>query len=404
MAKKLFSIDSDKVYLCGFSMGSSATFDLGFKHPDVWAACLPVCGRCNSLDLIENASHLPFWVNSGGKDIMVPPAESRVAYDRAKQLGFSEWKYTEHANMGHDFSINWKEVEEWLLTKRRPTNPNRVSFSTRDIRFNRAYWLEITEIEKYGDIALIAAEIDGQEVKIKTENVSNYTLTMNAAPINIAQKIRIVENDVTIFDGFVSERGCFVKTRKNENAVLKRPGFAGPLWDIYSNSCLLIYGTNSADKSLVQAARKCAEAFCSPAWMSRVNFKIVPDNEVSKRDVAESNIVLFGNPQTNQVLASMSGKLPIQMIGGDVLVRNMRYSGSDVGFVLIYPNPFNQEKYAAVFSGNTATAINSLGKIWPRFISAPKDIDFGVFQLGPGGGSVTWHLKGVFGTDWNWQH
>lgn len=403
MAKKLFSIDEDRLYLCGFSMGGMGTFDLGFKYPDVWAACVPVCGRCISLDLVENARYLPFWINTGNKDIMIPPKYSKAAYDRAKQLGFSEWKYTEYENMGHDFSINWKEVEEWLLTKKRTTNPKRVSFHTKDIRFNSAYWLEITKINRYGKVARMDAEIDGQKIDIKTENVSNYILRLNDTLINAAQRVQIIENDVKIFDSFLDKDGCFVKTNRNKDAIFKRPGLSGPLWDIYSSFCLLVYGTKSKDKSLIKASRKCAESFSNPAWMSRVNFKIVPDKDVSNKDVTGNNVVLFGNPEMNEVMARMSDKLPIQANANSVSARNMKYSGDNVGFVLIYPNPLNQDKYIAIFSGNTANAINCFDKIWPRFTSVPKDIDFGVFEVNSREGSVTWHLKGIFGTNWDWQ-
>jgi hypothetical protein len=403
MARKLFSVDRDRLYLCGFSMGGMGTFDLGFKYPDVWAACVPVCGRCNSLDLVENARHLPFWINTGNKDIMIPPKYSKAAYDKAKQLGFSEWKYTEYENMGHDFSINWKEVEEWLLTKKRTANPGRISFHTKDIRFNRAYWLEITEINRYGKIARMDAEIDGQQIDIKTENVSNYILRLNDTFINVAQRIQIVENDVKIFEDFLGKDSCFVKTSTDTDAVFKRPGLSGPLWDIYSSSYLLVYGTNSKDRSLIKAAKECAESFSSPAWMSRGNFKIVPDKEVLEEDIAQNNIVLFGNSETNAVLSRISDKLPIQANGSNVLVRNMKYSGDNIGYVLIYPNPLNQEKYVAVFSGNTATAVNCFDKIWPRFLSVPRDVDYGVFEIDSSNDSVRWREKGVFGTNWNWQ-
>jgi len=403
MAKKLFSIDEDRLYLCGFSMGGMGTFDLGFRHPDVWAACVPVCGRCNSLDFVENARYLPFWVNTGSKDIVIPPKYSKAAYDRARQLGFSEWKYTEYENMGHGFSINWKGIEEWLLTKKRTVNPKRVSFHTKDIRYNHAYWLEVTEIKRYGKVARMNTEIDVQKINIKTENVSNYTLRLNENLINVTQRIQILENDIKIFDGFLKKDGCFVKTNKNKNVIFKRPGLSGPLWDIYSSFCLLVYGTNSKDKSLIKASKKCAESFSNPAWMSKVNYKIVPDKEVTEEDVAENNLVLFGNQETNRLLARMLNKLPIRMDGNSVLVRNIKYSGNNVGFVLIYPNPLNQEKYVAVFSGNTATAIDCFDKIWPQFISVPKDVDFGVFKLDSSKDSVSWCLKGIFGTNWDLQ-
>jgi hypothetical protein len=403
IAKRLFSINSDRVYLCGFSMGGTGTFDLGFKHPDVWAACVPVCGRCNSLDLVSNARHLPFWINTGSRDIMIPPKYSRAAYDKARRLGFSQWKYTGHKTMGHDFSINWKEVEEWLLSKKRITNPMRISFRTKDIRFNCAYWLQINEIEGYGKIAQIDADIEGQNIYVKSENVSNYTLKLNDDLINTAQRVKIIENEVLIHDGFLGGDGCFVKASGNNHVVSKCPGLSGPLWDIYSDFCLLVYGTNSKDKSLIKASRKCAESFSNPSWMSKVKFEIVSDKEVSKKDVAENNVVLFGNPETNEVMAGMLDTLPIKVNGSDVLIRDMKCSGDNVGFVLIYPNPMNRAKYVAIFSGLTADTINCFDRIWPRFKSVPKDVDFGVFEINPCEDSVRWCLKGIFGTDWDWQ-
>jgi hypothetical protein len=403
IAKRLFSIDSDRVYLCGFSMGGTATFDLGFKHPDVWAACVPVCGRCDSLDLVSNARYLPFWINTGSRDIMMPLKYSKAAFDKARQLGFSQWKYTEHKTMGHDFSVNWKEIEEWLLTKTRTTNPKMISFRTKDIRFNRAYCLEITEIERYGKTAQIDIDVEGQKIFVKNENVSNYTLKLSDVIINTAQRVQIIENGVLIHDGFLDRNGCFVKASGDNRVVSKRAGLSGPLWDIYSDFCLLVYGTNSKDKSLIKASRRCAERFAYPPWMSKVNFKMVSDKEISKKEIATNNVVLFGNPETNEVLARMIGKLPVRVDGSSVFTKNMMYSGDNIGFLLIYPNPSNQEKYLAVFSGNTARAIDCFEMIWPRFLSGPKDIDIGIFEIGSEEDSVSWRLKGIFGSNWNWQ-
>lgn len=403
MAKGLFSIDEDRIYLCGFSMGGLGTFSLGLKHPDVWAACVPVCGRCDNLDMIDNARYLPFWVNAGGMDMVVPPEHSRAAYDRAGKLGFSHWKYTEHKDMGHDFYIDWRNVEQWLLTKRRTKNPKRVSFRTKDIRINRAYWLEVTEIVRYGRLARIDAQINDQRINIETENIADYTIRLNDTLVDVTREIQIIENDVKLFNGRLSEDGCFVKTPQDKDAMVKRPGLSGPLWDIYSNPCLLIYGTNSGDRPLIKASKKCAEAFCSPPWMSRMNFRVVPDKETSKKDLAQNNVVLFGNAETNTVLAGIEDELPIRMEKSTAVVRNMKYSGDNIGYVLIYPNPLNQKKYIAVFSGNSVGAIDCFDSIWPRFNSVPRVADFGVFEINPVDGSVKWHTKGVFAANWDFQ-
>ena len=400
MAKKLFSIDEERLYLCGFSMGGMGVFDLGFKFPDVWAACVPVCGRCNDLALIENARHVPFWINTGSQDIVIPPKYSRMAYDTARQLGLSKWQYTEYEKMSHSFSIDWKGIEEWLLTKKRITNPMRVSFYTKDIRYNRSYWLEVTEIKRYGKLAQINAEINGQNINIKTENISNYTLKLNDNLIDVAQKIEIIENGVKIFDGFLNKDACFAKTNGIKSGIFKQPGLSGPLWDIYNSSCVLVYGTDSKDKSLIKASKNCAYSFSKPSWLSNVNCKVVSDKEVTNEDITDNNLVLFGNSEINLLLSKIINKLPVEVDGNCLSIRNMKYSGDNVGFVLIYPNPLNQEKYVAIFSGNTTETINCFDKVWPRFNSVSRDIDFGVFEI-DGKDSVQWLLTGIFGTNWD---
>ncbi|MCK5640794.1 MAG: hypothetical protein KAJ19_08355, partial [Gammaproteobacteria bacterium] len=72
-AKRIFSIDESRVYLCGFSMGGAGTFNLGLRYPDKWAACVPVCGRSGDLALVENGRHLPFWIQTGKEDTVLPP-------------------------------------------------------------------------------------------------------------------------------------------------------------------------------------------------------------------------------------------------------------------------------------------------------------------------------------------
>jgi hypothetical protein len=99
----------------------------------------------------------------------------------------------------------------------------------------------------------------------------------------------------------------------------------------------------------------------------------------------------------------MMDKLPVRADGSSVFAQNIKYFGDNIGFVLIYPNPSNQEKYVAVFSGNTARTIDCFEKIWPRFMSGPKDIDIGIFEIDSEEDSVSWRLKGVFGSDWNWK-
>ena len=94
--------------------------------------------------------------------------------------------------------------------------PKRVSFSTKDLSSTRAYWLEIGGLEKFGFLARIDAEIDGQKINITTDNVSDYKLRLNSSLIDLDKKIRIIENGAGIFNGFLGKDGCFVRSVRSD--------------------------------------------------------------------------------------------------------------------------------------------------------------------------------------------
>jgi len=402
LARQLFSIDADRIYLCGFSMGAMATFDLGLSYPDIWAACVPVCGRCDRPELIANATYLPFWINAGTRDTVVAPEDSRKAWHLARRLGLRQWRYPEHRNMGHSFDMDFGLVERWLAAKRKIPNPKKVTFRTFSLNASRAYWVEITAIQPYGSIARIEAEIHGARIDINTTNVANYTLNLNPELIDIRGTVQIRENGILIFDGLLPEDGRFVR-RTPPRGNVKRPGLCGPLWEIYTAACVLVYSSNGTDASLAHAARRCAQSFADPRWMDEVNFPIVADSEVTPRQLRENNVVLFGNSATNRLLAEIAETLPVQLTGNCVRLGRRMLRADRIGYVLIFPSPFNPRKYLAVFAGNTAESINCFHKLWPEFNSTPKDIDFGVFKLNEKTGRVQWLAKGLFDMNWRFR-
>jgi dienelactone hydrolase len=402
LVARLLSIDEDRVYLCGFSMGARATFYLGLKYPDRWAACVPVCGNWLNLEQVENARHLPFWIHTGAADIMMPPKYSKAVYEKAGQLGIPDWRYTEVREMGHAFAIDWPSVERWLLEHKRVTHPRRITYSLNGLEANRAYWLQVEALAVYGEPARIEAVADGRRIDLQTRNVANYRLWFDESPLDLSGEVTVTENGAEIYKGPAKLNVPFIKTAQITTPV-KRPGLSGPLWDIYSQTCILAYGTHGDDQAAISAARQCAGAFADPGWMGRVIFSIRPDTDITPKHHAAVNIVLFGNPKTNSVMASLSERLPVRMQGNQVKAGSSLYSAEHIGYVLICPNPQNPDRYVAVFAGNTPTAIDCFSRVWPTFTSPVKAMDYGVFECNPADNTVRWLYQGVFGSNWGWQ-
>ena len=59
--KKVFSVDEDRIYLTGLSMGGAGTAKIGFRHPDRFAALAIVCGFYDPQIMIPNFRQKPIF-------------------------------------------------------------------------------------------------------------------------------------------------------------------------------------------------------------------------------------------------------------------------------------------------------------------------------------------------------
>lgn len=118
--EKEFSIDPDRIYVTGLSMGGYGTWDAIARYPGRFAAAAPICGGGDPAQAGKIA-RVPLWVFHGGKDGVVKPERSRQMVEAVKQAGGNP-KYTEYPNAGHDaWSATYKNPEfyAWLFAQRR---------------------------------------------------------------------------------------------------------------------------------------------------------------------------------------------------------------------------------------------------------------------------------------------
>ena len=124
-----YAVDTNRVYLTGLSMGGRGTWDLGMTHPERFAAIVPICGggdlirvMISSRDNGRALRSLGVWAFHGGKDPVVPLAESQRMVDVAKKIGMQDVKLTVFPEAKHD---SWTEAYDnpelytWLLQHER---------------------------------------------------------------------------------------------------------------------------------------------------------------------------------------------------------------------------------------------------------------------------------------------
>ncbi len=69
-ACRRFSIDTDRVFLSGHSMGGDAAWDIGLAHPDFWAGVIPIVATADKFvsRYWENGRYVPMYFVAGEMD------------------------------------------------------------------------------------------------------------------------------------------------------------------------------------------------------------------------------------------------------------------------------------------------------------------------------------------------
>jgi predicted peptidase len=123
------SVDRDRVYLTGYSMGGNGTWGAASFDPGRYAAIAPLSGGGD----VEEAGKLkmPVWAFHGAKDRTIPLAQSQVMVDAIKKCRGTV-KFTIYPDQGHGIAeVTYQNPKflEWLLAQRRtvprPANPSK---------------------------------------------------------------------------------------------------------------------------------------------------------------------------------------------------------------------------------------------------------------------------------------
>ena len=114
-----YSVDLERVYLTGFSLGGYGTWFMAMVYPETFAALAPICGG-GTIGKIAELKDVPVWAFHGAEDEAVPVEESQKMVEALNAAG-GEATFTVYPGVGHD---SWTEtyenpeLYEWLLVHR----------------------------------------------------------------------------------------------------------------------------------------------------------------------------------------------------------------------------------------------------------------------------------------------
>jgi hypothetical protein len=81
--------------------------------------------------------------------------------------------------------------------------------------------------------------------------------------------------------------------------------------------------------------------------------RVKNDVDVTEADLRDYNVVLFGDPGSNAVMAKLAAKLPIGWTGKEITVGGKAFDAGHHVAAMVYPNPLNPQRYVVLNSGFT---------------------------------------------------
>jgi hypothetical protein len=85
----------------------------------------------------------------------------------------------------------------------------------------------------------------------------------------------------------------------------------------------------------------------------RGDVRVKNDSELTPRDVRDYNVVVFGTPSTNPMIARALISTPIRWTAASIVVGGRKFDAATHMLSMIYPNPANQRRYLVINSGHT---------------------------------------------------
>jgi len=385
--KRQYPIDENRILVRGFSMGGASAWHIGAHYAGLWAAVAPGAG------FSETAQYQKLRLTGEG----APPAweqklwhlydatdyagnlfnTSTVAYngeiDPQKQaadmmeramaevgLRLIRVVGPQTAHRYHpDSKIEIARMLDAIAERGSDPYPRKVKFTTWTLAYNRMKWVTIDALGRHWERTRLDAEITGEtSVNVDTQNVTAFTLEMGSGgcPLDPARKpVVIIDGQKVTAPGPMSDRSWTAHFRKSgsqwtmadtvtDAGLHKRHGLQGPIDDAFLDSFLFVSPTGAPQAPGVAKWVAAQEKKAVDEWRRqfRGDAQVRDDTAVTDADMASSNLVLWGDPGSNRVLARIADRLPVKWPSAPTQVP-----------ILIYPNPLNPKRYVVLNSGFT---------------------------------------------------
>lgn len=179
------SIDTDRVFLSGHSMGGDAAWDIGLSHPDLWAGVIPIVANADRYihKYSDNGRGLPMYFVGGERDGGWLN-ENGMELDRYLKGSKYDVTVVQYLGRGHEhFQDEIQRLFDWmeLTSHRRQFFPREIEALSMRPWDNYFWWLELDEIPTRS----VSLPAEGKErtvrpIKTAAKILENNRITVSA--------------------------------------------------------------------------------------------------------------------------------------------------------------------------------------------------------------------------------
>jgi pimeloyl-ACP methyl ester carboxylesterase len=367
-----YHIDPKKVALRGFSMGGAGAWHLGLHHPDEWAVFEAGAGYTetkvyakkgpmppyqekalhyyDAVDYSLNGTNVPFVAYGGEVDAQLQASKNIKAQLLKEGVNLSDLRslFLVGPQTAHRWEPGAHKISEHFVEEavaKGLAAPPHIRFVTYTTRFNRCFWITVEELEKHYERAEVDALREESRTKVSTRNIT---------------RIRVDSSGPVFLDGQeFADAGTFAKTNGSwkkagpAERLHKRHALQGPVDDAFMESFLCVRPTGNRTGITTYALATLDQFEKDFSKWLRGDPRVKDDRDVTAEDIADNNLILFGDPWSNRLIAKIVGKLPIKWTKEQITLGGHTVDATTHAPVLIFPNPLNPGRYVVVNSGHT---------------------------------------------------
>jgi hypothetical protein len=398
--KRRYLVDENRLVDIGFSMGGAAAWQFAVHYTDLFAAVSPGAGFSESREFLrikpEQLAEVPPWEKTlwrlydctdwAANLYNLPTIAYAGETDGQKQASDIMKRYMEEEGLklerligpktGHKYEAETrKQLDARLaeiVAKGRNPVPDKIRFTTWTLRYNRLFWLTVDGLGQHWERARVDGEVTATDaVELKTSNVTALTLNFPAAGSKFApdakvtvvidgQKLEAITNKEKGLHAAFSKAGDKWMSIEEWDArktrpVGKRHALQGPIDDAFLDAFLIVRPTGAPlnDKVGKWAAAECEHAIVHWQKQFRGEAQVKSADAVTEADIANHNLILFGDPSSNPLIAKIADRLPIRWGTESITAGNQTFGADKHVVAMIFPNPLNSGRYVVLNSGFT---------------------------------------------------